>query len=148
MESIKSISSQFKDIQIICPMHPNPNIKKIILSYLNNIKNVILLPPLKYSHFIFLLNKSYIVLTDSGGIQEEAPSLGKPVLVLRNTTERPEAINAGTSKKVGTKKQNIIKNVKELLTDKNTYLSMSKKSNPYGNGNSSKKILKHINNCI
>ena len=110
----------------------------------NNIKNVYLIEPLEYEQFLYLMNNSYIILTDSGGIQEEAPSLGKPVLVMRNTTERPEAVEAGTVKLVGTDYNMIISEVEKLLNSESEYIKMSRAHNPYGDGKSSKRILEII----
>jgi UDP-N-acetylglucosamine 2-epimerase (non-hydrolysing) len=104
--------------------------------------------PLEYFMFIYLMNKSYIILTDSGGIQEEAPSLGKPVLVMRDTTERPESLSAGTVKLVGTDYDNIVNTVSDLLDNKLSYDKMSKAENPYGNGSASEKIIKFLNAAV
>ena len=122
--------------------------KFFILSSLKNANNVILIKPLPYEKFIYLMNKSKIILTDSGGIQEEAPSLGKPVLVMRETTERPEAIEIGTVKLVGTDKNKIIKETELLINDSNKYEKISKLANPYGDGKASKRIIEIIENII
>ncbi|RAP34015.1 UDP-N-acetylglucosamine 2-epimerase (non-hydrolyzing) [Candidatus Marinamargulisbacteria bacterium SCGC AG-410-N11] len=143
-EAIKTIAKLYDDVQIICPLHPNPNIKLKIKEFLNGFPNILLTSPLNYPSFIYLLNKSFIVLSDSGGVQEEAPSLGKPVLVLRNTTERPEAIKAGSSIKVGTCKDVILKNTQNLLDNQEKYQTMATISNPYGKGDSSIKITNHL----
>ena len=127
-------------------MHLNPNVRKPINDIFSDGKpaNIFFIEPLDYLPFIYLMQKSYLVLTDSGGIQEEAPGLGKPVLVMRNNTERPEAVEAGTVQLVGTQSQKIIEAVSLLLDDKNHYNSMSKANNPYGDGQSSERILKFI----
>ena len=131
-------------------MHLNPNVRKPIKKIFGDLyidvknSNVHFIEPLDYLPFVYIMSKSYIILTDSGGIQEEAPSLGKPVLVMRDTTERPESLKAGTVKLVGTDKKIIFDNVSKLLTDNNFYKNMTKSKNLYGDGNSSKIIL----NCI
>ncbi|NOZ35302.1 MAG: UDP-N-acetylglucosamine 2-epimerase (non-hydrolyzing) [Chlorobi bacterium] len=130
-----------QDIEIVYPVHPNPKVKDFAHKYLGNIKNIKLISPLPYPELVWLMNKAYIVLTDSGGIQEEAPSLGKPVLVLRNETERSEGIDAGTVKLVGTDKKIIYSETVKLLQDVNHYNEMKHKVNPYGDGTTSKKIL-------
>lgn len=134
-------------IQIVYPVHLNPNVQKPVYSILGKIKNIHLIPPLDYEPFTYLLNNSNFVLTDSGGIQEEAPSLGKPVLVMRDTTERPEGIKAGTAKLVGTNSEVIVKEAEKLLYDKKEYNKMAKAVSPYGDGNSAKRIVNFIKNC-
>ena len=129
------------DINILYPVHLNPNVRKPVNELLSSVSNVKLVEPFQYEEFIYLMSKSYLILTDSGGIQEEAPSLGKPVLVMRDTTERPEAVEAGTVKLVGSDQGNIIKEVQKLLNDNSEYQKMSKAHNPYGDGNTSEKIL-------
>ncbi len=133
-----------KNIQIIYPVHLNPNVQQPVYKLLGNKENINLLPPLDYFSFVYLMDKSHIILTDSGGIQEEAPSLGKPVLVMRDTTERPEAVDAGTVKIVGTNPENICKQVNLLLDDEKKYSLMSQAHNPYGDGDASGKIINHI----
>ena len=118
--------------------------QKPVKDKLNDLSNIHLIDPLDYQFFVYLLEHSYLVLTDSGGIQEEAPSLGKPVLVMRDLTERPEAVEAGTVKIIGTKKENIIKNVSELIDNKDLYNKMAQAHNPYGDGYASKKIIEGI----
>ncbi|QFT53806.1 non-hydrolyzing UDP-N-acetylglucosamine 2-epimerase [Microbulbifer sp. THAF38] len=130
--------------QIIYPVHLNPNVREPVNRLLKNIRNICLIDPLEYLPFVYLMNKSNIILTDSGGIQEEAPSLGKPVLVMRNTTERPEAVEAGTVKLVGTKIDTITKEITTLLTDSAEYKKMSFSHNPYGDGEASNRILKAL----
>ncbi|CAM4357935.1 non-hydrolyzing UDP-N-acetylglucosamine 2-epimerase [Acinetobacter pragensis] len=131
-------------VQFIYPVHLNPNVKNVVNGYLSDIQNILLIPPQSYLEFVNLMKHSYLILTDSGGIQEEAPSLGIPVLVMRDTTERPEAVEAETVKLVGTSQNGIISNVQALLDDKNLYNSMSEASNPYGDGKSSGKIVEII----
>ena len=133
-KAVLEIVSSREDVEFIYPVHPNPNVRKTVNSYLANAPGVKLIDPLEYEDFSLLMKKSYLILTDSGGIQEEAPALGVPVLVLRNETERPEAINAGCVKLVGTKKDNIVKNILELLDCEDSYYKMAKSANPYGDG--------------
>ncbi|MCK5767538.1 MAG: UDP-N-acetylglucosamine 2-epimerase (non-hydrolyzing), partial [Candidatus Atribacteria bacterium] len=134
------------DASIIFPMHKNPRIREAVNNILKNKKRMILLDTLDYKDMINLISKSSIVLTDSGGVQEEAPSLGKPILVLRNETERPEALAAGVVKLVGTNGDKIVEKVNELLTNKDKYLEMVKNINPYGDGKASERIIKKILN--
>ena len=132
--AIQDLAKKFPEVDFVYPMHLNPNVRKPIHQVfgedLNNLGNIFFIEPLEYLPFVFLMEKSDIVLTDSGGIQEEAPGLGKPVLVMRNTTERPEAVDAGTVKLVGTDYDAIVDNVSKLLTDRNLYNKMSKATNP------------------
>ncbi len=144
-KAIKQLANKNDDVDFVYPVHLNPGVRKYVFPILGNKKNIKLINPLDYPSFIYLMNKSFIILTDSGGIQEEAPSLGKPVLVMRNVTERPEAVIAGTVKLVGINEEKIIKEVQILLKDKMIYRKMSKAHNPYGNGNASRKILSFIN---
>jgi len=132
--ALSIISNENPDIHIIYPVHLNPNVRKPVNRILSNLNNVHLIEPMEYLSFIKLMDLSYLILTDSGGIQEEAPSLGKPVLVMRDTTERPEAVESGTVKLVGTNKNEIVKMVNKLLTDSNFYMQMSIAHNPYGDG--------------
>ncbi|MFK5892438.1 MAG: UDP-N-acetylglucosamine 2-epimerase (non-hydrolyzing) [Pseudomonadota bacterium] len=134
--------AQRDDVQVCYPVHLNPNVREPVNRILKSVENIYLIEPQDYMPFIYLMDKSHIILTDSGGIQEEAPSLGKPVLVMRNTTERPEAINAGTVKLVGTEKKAIIKNINELLDNKEAYIKMSFSHNPYGDGKACETIEK------
>lgn len=143
-EAIKSVSLENDDIQIIYPVHLNPNVQKPVFSVLKNCKNVYLIDPQEYESFVFLMNNAYIILTDSGGVQEEAPTLGKPVLVMRENTERNEGIVAGTAKLVGVKSVDIIKNIKELLNNKNLYSQMATSINPYGDGKAAEKIYQFL----
>ena len=140
--AISDIANSYKDIDIVYPVHLNPNVQEPVKRILgrNEFKNIHLIDPLEYLPFVYLINRSSIILTDSGGIQEEAPSLGKPVLVMRNTTERPEAVEAGTVKIVGTKSSLIISETKILLDNSNEYARMSKAHNPYGDGHAAVRI--------
>jgi UDP-N-acetylglucosamine 2-epimerase (non-hydrolysing) len=140
-EALKVLSKNNPDINILYPVHLNPNVRKPVNKLLSSVNNIKLVDPFQYEEFIYLMSKSYLILTDSGGIQEEAPSLGKPVLVMRDTSERPEAIEAGTVKLVGSDQNKIIKEVQKLLNDNGEYQKMSKAHNPYGDGNASEKIL-------
>ena len=143
-EAILELVNKYKEVNFVIPVHMNPNIKNTIEDYLTNIKNINLIKPLNYLEFIYIMKKSYLILTDSGGVQEEAPSLGIPVLVLRDTSERMAGIKIGTSKIVGTDKNEIFKATSELLLDKKKYDEMSKKNNPYGDGFASKRIIEAI----
>lgn len=147
-EALKVLAEGNPDINILYPVHLNPNVRKPINELLSNISNINLVEPFQYEEFVYLMSKSYLILTDSGGIQEEAPSLGKPVLVMRTTTERPEAIEAGTVKLVGSNQDNIIKEVEKLLNDNSEYKKMSKSHNPYGNGNASEKIFNILKDLL
>jgi UDP-N-acetylglucosamine 2-epimerase (non-hydrolysing) len=140
--ALATIAKRFNEINIIYPVHLNPNVQKPVLSILSGYENIKLIKPMDYTRFVFLMARSFIILTDSGGIQEEAPSLGKPVLVLREKTERPEAVKAGTVKIVGTNPEKIQNEVTRLLTDKKHYNSMSQAINPYGDGKASERIIK------
>ena len=140
-EALKEIAIANPDINIVYPVHLNPNVQKPVKEILSNISNIYLIKPLQYEQFIYMMDKSYFIITDSGGVQEEAPSLGKPVLVMRDTTERPEAVEAGTVKLVGTDKKVIVHEALKLLEDKLKYDKMSKAHNPYGDGKASQKIV-------
>ena len=139
-EALADIAKLHPDVDIVYPVHLNPNVREPVERLLSNISNVHLIEPLDYLPFVYLMNRSFIILTDSGGIQEEAPSLGKPVLVMRDTTERPEAVAAGTVRLVGTDTETIIQALHELLVDKNAYENMSFAHNPYGDGNAAQNI--------
>ena len=141
-QALRDIAIKNHDVKIIYPVHLNPNVREPVNRVLSKIDNVYLIEPMEYLLFIKLMDISYLILTDSGGIQEEAPSLGKPVLVMRNTTERPEGVDAGTVKLVGTDKNKIVKMVNQLLTDKGEYQKMSKAHSPYGVGLASQAICK------
>lgn len=132
--------AQRNDVQIVYPVHPNPNVRQTVNRHLGNNPNITLLDPLDYVPFVDLMRRAYLLLTDSGGIQEEAPSLGKPVLVLRDKTERPEAVVAGTALLVGTNERRIVEAVERLLDDPQAYQSMARRHNPYGDGQASETI--------
>lgn len=142
--ALKQIASQFPDCDIVYPVHLNPNVREPVYRLLSDSSNVHLIAPQDYLPFVYLMSKSTLVLTDSGGIQEEAPSLGKPVLVMRDTTERPEAVAAGTVKLVGTDTAKLVSEVTKLLTDKAYYDSMSFAHNPYGDGQACQRIIDAI----
>lgn len=142
--ALLEIARQHPDVQVVYPVHLNPNVREPVNRILNGIDNVILIEPQGYLPFVYLMMNAYLILTDSGGIQEEAPSLGKPVLVMRDTTERPEAIDAGTVKLVGTDITKIIKAITRLLTDEQEYLAMSLAHNPYGDGHACKRIIEAL----
>lgn len=139
--AIKDLSKIYPEYLFIYPVHLNPNVKKATEKHLKDIQNVLLIEPLDYFSFVFLMDKSYLILTDSGGIQEEAPSLGKPTLVLREKTERPEGIEAGVAKIVGVNRDTIVTEARKLLEDKCVYQNMSEKINPYGDGRSANRIV-------
>ena len=140
-QALKQIANQFPDVDIVYPVHLNPNVQEPVKRILSSVNNIHLIQPLDYLPFVYLMNKSHIILTDSGGIQEEAPSLGKPVLVMRDTTERPEAVEAGTVKLVGTHTSTIVSNIASLLTNSREYEQMSIAHNPYGDGQASQRII-------
>lgn len=142
--AIKRIVQEFNDVKVIYPVHLNPRVRKIADEILGDSEKIKLIEPLEVLDFHNFINNAYLILTDSGGIQEEAPSLGKPVLVLRDTTERPEGIEAGTLKLVGTNEEAIYNMTKELLINKKIYEKMSKATNPYGDGKASKRIVDAI----
>lgn len=142
-EALSEIS-KLDNVQIIYPVHLNPNVKDVVYEKLSGYDNIKLISPLSYPSFIWLMNRSKLILTDSGGVQEEAPSLGKPVLVMRDTTERPEAVDAGTVILVGTDKEKIYTNCKKLLEDKEHYKTMSMLQNPYGDGKATERILEFM----
>jgi UDP-N-acetylglucosamine 2-epimerase (non-hydrolysing) len=139
--ALKKIAEQNPEVQIIYPVHLNPNIRNVVFKELGDIQNIHCIDPLNYNDLISLMNKSSLILTDSGGIQEEAPTLGKPVLVLRDVTERTEGVEAGTAKLVGTDTATIVKETQQLLDSKEHYEKMSAAKNPYGDGKSSEAIL-------
>jgi len=142
--AMRDLVENFEDIIIIYPVHPNPNVKKCAYQILGDVPRIFLIDPLGYKDFANLLARVYLVLTDSGGLQEEAPALGKPVLVMRDTTERPEAVEAGTVKVIGTDRQNVYSETAQLLTDKALYEQMAKAINPYGDGKASLRIRKAL----
>lgn len=143
-KALKDIVNEFDDVEIVFPVHKNPKVREVVNEELGNIEAVHLIDPLDYEPFANLMHRAFLVLTDSGGIQEEAPSLGKPVLVLRDTTERPEAVKAGTVKLIGTERQKVYEKTKYLLTDHDEYQRMANTCNPYGDGKASKRIIEAI----
>ncbi|MEB6334567.1 non-hydrolyzing UDP-N-acetylglucosamine 2-epimerase [Serratia rhizosphaerae] len=144
--ALAEIARQHPDVQVVYPVHLNPNVSEPVNRILKGIDNIMLIDPQDYLPFVYLMAKSTIILTDSGGIQEEAPSLGKPVLVMRETTERPEAVDAGTVRLVGTDVATIVAAVGRLLTDENEYHAMSRAHNPYGDGHACQRILEALKN--
>lgn len=142
--ALRSLTEEFDDVEIVFPVHKNPKVREVVESELGGIARVHLIDPLDYQPFANLLARSYLVLTDSGGIQEEAPALGKPVLVLRDTTERPEAIAAGTVKLIGTDQQRVYEEAKRLLLDEAEYQKMANACNPYGDGQAAQRIVQTI----
>ena len=142
--AIKILANKYEELDFVYPVHLNPNVQKPVNKILADLTNVHLIEPLEYLPFVYLMDKAHIILTDSGGIQEEAPTFGKPVLVMRDTTERQEAVDAGTVKLVGTSEQSIILNVEKLLNDDDFYSSMSNSKNPYGDGSASTQILRAL----
>lgn len=148
LEALKKIVQIFPDVEIIIPVHYNPNVRNHVIRILGEVDKIHLTEPLSYQSFVQLLNRSYLILTDSGGIQEEAPSLGKPVLVLRETTERPEGIEAGTAILVGTEVKKIINRVSGLLRNELIYKKMAKANNPYGDGKAAAKIVDALESTL
>lgn len=142
--AIRQLVDDFDDIQVVFPVHKNPKVRQVVQEELGHVDRVSLINPLDYEPFANLMARSYLVLTDSGGIQEEAPSLGKPVLVLRNTTERPEAVVAGTVQLVGTDKDRVYEEAHTLLADEKAYKQMSNAVNPYGDGKATQRILQAL----
>lgn len=141
-EALKELAKNNPDIDIVYPVHLNPNVQKPVNEILSDVTNVYLIEPLQYEEFIYMMSQSYFIITDSGGVQEEAPSLGKPVLVMRDTTERPEAVIAGTVKLVGTDKNRLIKEAQTLIDNKVEYEKMAQAHNPYGDGRACARIVK------
>ncbi len=150
--AVKCLAEKYPDVDFVYPMHLNPNVRRpihdVFGEQMDSCKNVFFIEPLEYLPFIYMLEKAHVVLTDSGGIQEEAPSLGKPVLVMRDTTERPEAVEAGTVKLVGANFTNIVAEVSRLLDDSQYYFSMSEAINPYGDGNACQRIIDVVASCL
>ena len=142
--AIKDLAEAHSDWEFVYPVHLNPNVQQPVFDILSGLENVSLIDPQDYLPFTWLMNRSSLILTDSGGIQEEAPSLGKPVLVMRSVTERPEAVEAGTVRLVGTDRQAIVKHVEEVMLDDQVYQTMSKAHNPYGDGNAAQRIVEVI----
>ena len=145
-QALKELAERNPDIQILYPVHPNPNVKDVAHAMLGGIDNIVLCQPLDYAPFIAAMKKAYLIISDSGGVQEEAPSLGKPVLVMRETTERPEAVDAGTVKLVGTDRAVIVQECERLLTDSGAYTTMAKAHNPYGDGQAVGRIVESLQN--
>ncbi|WP_349928084.1 UDP-N-acetylglucosamine 2-epimerase (non-hydrolyzing) [Acinetobacter sp. A1-4-2] len=145
-QALANIAQKYSDVQIVYPVHLNPNVQKPVNELLSGISNIHLIAPQDYLPFVYLMNRSYLILTDSGGIQEEAPSLGKPVLVMRDTTERPEAVEAGTVKLVGTDTALIEKSVTDLLVNTELYQQMAEAHNPYGDGTACQQIIEFLKN--
>ena len=146
--ALREIALKNPNIDIVYPVHLNPNVQKPVQELLSGIDNVYLINPLQYEQFVYMMEKSLFIITDSGGVQEEAPSLGKPVLVMRNTTERPEALEAGTVRLVGTDTNLIIEQAQQLICNRESYENMSKANNPYGDGSASVKIVSYIKNNL
>jgi UDP-N-acetylglucosamine 2-epimerase (non-hydrolysing) len=142
--AIRELAQRFPDLQFVLPVHPNPQVKQTVERLLCDIPGMYLIEPVDYLEFVHLMNRAYLVLTDSGGVQEEAPSLGKPVLVLREVTERPEGVEAGTAVVVGTDQQRIVSVASELLTSQKAYERMANAVNPYGDGQASGRIVKAL----
>lgn len=145
-QSIKKVATENPDVQVVYPVHLNPNVQEPVMRLLSGLPNVFLIEPQQYLPFVYLMDKAHLILTDSGGIQEEAPSLGKPVLVMRDTTERPEAVRAGTVKLVGTDVELITSSITDLLSNKSEYEKMSFAHNPYGDGKACEKICEILGN--
>ncbi|MEQ1118570.1 non-hydrolyzing UDP-N-acetylglucosamine 2-epimerase [Acinetobacter junii] len=143
-EALKELAKNNPDIDIVYPVHLNPNVQKPVNEILSDVTNVYLIEPLQYEEFIYMMSQSYFIITDSGGVQEEAPSLGKPVLVMRDTTERPEAVIAGTVKLVGTDKNRLIKEAQTLIDNKFEYEKMAQAHNPYGDGRACVRIVRNL----
>jgi UDP-N-acetylglucosamine 2-epimerase (non-hydrolysing) len=144
--ALADIAAEHADVQVLYPVHLNPNVRQPVNDILaaRGLANVHLIDPVDYLPFVYLMDRAHIIVTDSGGIQEEAPSLGKPVLVMRDTTERPEAVEAGTVKLVGTSRETIVAEARRLLTDEQAYASMSRAHNPYGDGQAVQRIVAHV----
>lgn len=147
-EALVELAEKHEGLEIIYPVHLNPNVREPVNRILSKVSNIHLVEPLSYIPFVYLMSRSFIILTDSGGIQEEAPSLGKPVLVMRETTERPEAVDAGTVRLVGTKKEVVVEEVSRLLSNEDEYLTMSRSHNPYGDGKACSKIIKFLEQSL
>ncbi len=143
-QAIAELASRFRDVHFVYPVHANPNVREPVFRMLSNASNVYLIAPLSYLPFVALMDRATLLLTDSGGVQEEAPSLGKPVLVMRHTTQRPEAVQAGTARLVGTDAEAICRGVTELLTDTEAYARMANAVNPYGDGHACERIVRTL----
>ncbi len=143
-KALQEIAVKYPDVDIVYPVHLNPNVQKPVYDLLSSVKNIYLISPLDYLPFVYMMQRSYLILTDSGGVQEEAPSLGKPVLVMRDTTERPEAVEAGTVKLVGTDTAAIVESVCTLMEDEAEYSKMALAHNPYGDGKACERVIKSL----
>lgn len=147
-EAIRDVATRRKDVNIVYPVHLNPNVREPVGDILAGIPNVHLMEPVSYEEFIHMMNSAYLLLTDSGGVQEEAPALGKPVLVMRENTERPEAVEAGTARLVGTDRAEIVARVEELLIDADAYRRMATATNPYGDGSAAEQIVTYLSSRL
>ena len=145
-EALRKLAQMYPEDRIVYPVHLNPEVRRTVFDYLNGIPNVLLIDPLPYKSFVYLMDKSYLILTDSGGIQEEGPSIGKPVLIMRDVTERPEGVQAGVNFLVGTDTEQIVLSVSEFLNDKPKYEAVQRIPSPYGNGQASQKIVTFLLN--
>ena len=143
-KALRRLTEEFADVEVVFPVHKNPKVREVVREELGGLSKVHLIDPLYYEPFANLMHRSYLILTDSGGVQEEAPALGKPVLVLRDTTERPEAVTAGTVKLIGTDCERVYAEARQLLTDKKEYSRMAESCNPYGDGKASGRIIQAI----
>lgn len=146
--ALSVLAAEFPDVDIVYPVHLNPNVQEPVHKLLSDLENVYLLTPQDYLPFVYLMSNCYLILTDSGGVQEEAPSLGKPVLVMRETTERPEAVAAGTVELVGSNQASIVSGVRRLLLDKACYAAMATAHNPYGNGSTAEQVLRVVSEIV
>jgi UDP-N-acetylglucosamine 2-epimerase (non-hydrolysing) len=145
-QALNTILEEYEDVYVVFPMHKNPTVRQVVNEVLGEQKKVYLIEPMDYEPFVNLMDKAYLILSDSGGIQEEAPSLGKPVLVVRDTTERPEAVTAGTVELVGTNYDCVLQGLRTLLSDQQVYNKMSTAANPFGDGHASEKIAEIVIN--
>ena len=143
-KALKQLTEEFDDVEVVFPVHKNPKVREVVNEELGGLAKVHLIDPLDYEPFANLMHKAHLILTDSGGVQEEAPALGKPVLVLRDTTERPEAVDAGTVKLIGTDRERVYEEAKKLLTDEAEYSRMAESVNPYGDGKAAARIIQAI----
>ena len=143
-KALRQLTEEFDDVEVVFPVHKNPKVREVVNEELGGLAKVHLIDPLDYEPFANLMHRAYLILTDSGGVQEEAPALGKPVLVLRDTTERPEAVDAGTVKLIGTDRERVYEEAKKLLTDKAEYSRMAESVNPYGDGKAAVRIIQAI----
>lgn len=143
-KALRQLTEEFDDVEVVFPVHKNPKVREVVREELGGLEKVHLIDPLDYEPFANLMHKAHLILTDSGGVQEEAPALGKPVLVLRDTTERPEAVAAGTVKLIGTDRDVVYNEAKTLLTDEKAYSRMAESVNPYGDGKASQRIIQAI----